>query len=240
MNPIVNEINYPYIDVSYGGKAYRFVYYLNDDLGGMQRLADEIFTNHLYVNGKCQINAGDLVLDGGAHIGMFTIFALINGAKPVIAVEPNSAIFPILEYNVKNNFGNGNVVLINKALWNCTRKRPNRLRFSHHSKHSGSSRIGQKRGNNRWVEGITIDAIGKEFGKIDFIKLDVETSERQALVGAKETIKHNSPNLAICLYHHGDDIVKIPDIVRDFNAGYGEPFITREEVFKKGLWEKPN
>ena len=238
MNNVINETDYPYIDVPYNGKTYRFVHNKNDHQSGIYNLANEVFRDHSYVDGKCQINIGDVVLDGGAHIGTFTVFALIHGAKLVISVEPNPITFPILEYNVKRNMGDRNVVFVNKALWNSIRKRPNRLRFICDARHSGGSHIQRKYRNNCWVEGITIDAIEKEFGKIDFIKLDVEGSEREALAGAIETIKHDTPNLALCLYHKKDDDVDIPNIVKNFNASYGE-MILGPGVYKIGLWGKP-
>lgn len=43
-----------------------------------------------------------------------------------------------------------------------------------------------------------------------FIKMDVEGAELDALKGAKETIRHNHPKLAICIYHYHRDFVEIP------------------------------
>lgn len=49
---------------------------------------------------------------------------------------------------------------------------------------------------------------------IDFIKLDVEGAEIQALEGAIKLIKRSSPILAISLYHKPQDIWEIPLFVR--------------------------
>lgn len=228
----------PYINVSYNGKTYQFNCGMNDNLEEIRMVANEIFLDHSYTDGKCQINPGDVVIDGGAHLGMFTVFALINGASLVIAVEPNPFIFPMLQHNVERNVGKNRVVFINKALWDCIRERPNRLRFLHHKGHSQASFIRDKRVGNCWVKGTTIDTIRRRFRIIDFIKLDLEGSEQKALRGAGRTIKRNRPNLAVCLYHHGVDMVEIPNIVESFNAGYEEPLIKGKD-YKVGLWNRP-
>ncbi len=235
---IINETDYPYIDVPYNGKTYRFFHGINDSLKDIADVSNEIFVDHVYTNGKCQINPGDVVLDGGAHIGMFTVFALIRGAKLVIAVEPNPDNSAILQYNVERNGGGDKVVFVKVALWDRNRWRRNRLRFLYQTNHSQASHIEYKHKNNCWVNGVTIDYIEKEHGKIDFIKLDIEGSERYALAGAKTTIKNSRPNLAICLYHgHGDTVI-VPKIITDFNVGYEKPLITGKRYII-GHWNRP-
>jgi len=240
MNDVINEINYPYMDVLYGGKTYRFIINMYDTPKEILGLIDEVFTNREYVDDKCKIISGYSVLDGGAHIGMFTVFALLNGAKRVIAVEPNPIIFPILKYNIERNVGNDNVIFVNKALWSSIKTRPHRLRFLHHKSHSAGSKVTQKKRQTFcYVNSTTIDAIGSEFGKIDFIKLDVEGSEKEVLAGARETIKNDIPHLSISLYHKGNDMMEIPNIVKDFNVGYGE-VSTSGKRYTIGHWGKPD
>ncbi|MBP5705970.1 MAG: FkbM family methyltransferase [Spirochaetales bacterium] len=47
-------------------------------------------------------------------------------------------------------------------------------------------------------------------GKVDFIKMDIEGAEEEALVGASDTIKKYHPNIAISVYHKPSDFWKIP------------------------------
>jgi FkbM family methyltransferase len=53
-----------------------------------------------------------------------------------------------------------------------------------------------------------------------FIKFDVEGAERDALLGARETIARHAPVLAICLYHKPADVWDLPLLVRDLNPAY--------------------
>jgi len=64
----------------------------------------------------------------------------------------------------------------------------------------------------------TIDNLIK--GKIDFIKLDIEGAEQDAVIGAKQTILDNHPILAICIYHKAEDWYKVPELVLDIRNDY--------------------
>lgn len=56
--------------------------------------------------------------------------------------------------------------------------------------------------------------------KIDFLKMDVEGQEINALLGAINHIKEDSPKLAICVYHISSDIWKIPKLIASVNQNY--------------------
>jgi hypothetical protein len=56
--------------------------------------------------------------------------------------------------------------------------------------------------------------------KLDFIKMDIEGSELNALKGAKKVICKYRPKLAISVYHHPEDIYEIPKWIESLNLGY--------------------
>ena len=68
------------------------------------------------------------------------------------------------------------------------------------------------------VQVDTIDNLVKS--KVDYIKLDIEGAEQDALFGAKNTIKKYHPILAICVYHKAEDWYKIPQIVLNIEPNY--------------------
>jgi len=68
------------------------------------------------------------------------------------------------------------------------------------------------------VEVNTIDNLIKD--KIDFIKLDIEGAEQDAIFGAKNTIKKYRPILAICIYHKAEDWYKIPELILKIDNNY--------------------
>jgi FkbM family methyltransferase len=65
----------------------------------------DIWEKKIY-NKNYSISDGDIVIDIGANIGIFSLFAASNGAR-VYAFEPNAEAFAILRKNVEeNNLGN--------------------------------------------------------------------------------------------------------------------------------------
>ena len=68
------------------------------------------------------------------------------------------------------------------------------------------------------VQVDTIDNLINE--KVDYIKLDIEGAEQDAIDGAKETIKQYKPILAICIYHKAEDWYKIPQKVLAVESAY--------------------
>ena len=55
---------------------------------------------------------------------------------------------------------------------------------------------------------------------VDFIKMDIEGSELQALIGAESSIRRWRPKLAISLYHRPDDFFSIPLWIDALGCGY--------------------
>lgn len=68
------------------------------------------------------------------------------------------------------------------------------------------------------VEVDTIDNLICE--PIDYIKLDIEGAEQEAIEGARETIKAYRPILAICVYHKAQDWHKIPLKILSIESSY--------------------
>jgi FkbM family methyltransferase len=56
--------------------------------------------------------------------------------------------------------------------------------------------------------------------RIDYIKMDVEGSELDALKGAETIIRRDRPRLAISLYHRTEDFISIPLWIDQMGCGY--------------------
>ncbi len=151
----------------------------------------------------------EVFVDAGAYDGETTLEFVKwtnNGYSSIYALEPFETIKPILE---KKLAGIKNVSIIYRAAWDKTET----LFFG------GDPKAFEINGGVIAVNGARIDDIvGEE--KVTFIKMDIEGSEYQALLGAEKTIKRNRPKLAICIYHKPEDIVKIPDLIEEMVPEY--------------------
>lgn len=65
---------------------------------------------------------------------------------------------------------------------------------------------------------VTLDEDIQE--KITFVKMDIEGSELDALMGAKRHITEEHPKLAVCTYHNNHHIWEIPRLMKTYNPDY--------------------
>ena len=60
----------------------------------------------------------------------------------------------------------------------------------------------------------------EDLDRVDFIKMDIEGGEVEALKGAQATIKAFAPRLAICVYHKPRDLPDIVALIRETRPDY--------------------
>ena len=179
----------------------------------------ELTGQGLYESKEVRIRPGDTVIDCGAHVGVFSRFALNQGASRVIAIEPDPVNLICLEENFADEIASGRVTLIRGGVWYEEAVLP----------------LSQKEGNSaarsfiysydESVEGIPVFPLDKivadqNLVQVDFVKMDIEGSEHAALQGAADTIERFKPRMAICTYHLPDDPDVIPRVVLEARPDY--------------------
>lgn len=71
------------------------------------------------------------------------------------------------------------------------------------------------------VESIEVHQIDSLINEpVTFIKMDIEGSEKEALLGGKRIIAEYKPKLAICIYHKIEDLWEIPQLIKKLNPSY--------------------
>jgi FkbM family methyltransferase len=69
------------------------------------------------------------------------------------------------------------------------------------------------------VPAVALDDVLAGFAPT-FIKMDIEGSEYDALLGAREIIRRHRPGLAICVYHRAQHLWQIPLLIESWKLGY--------------------
>ena len=73
--------------------------------------------------------------------------------------------------------------------------------------------------NSVTIQCLDIDSCFQNFNP-NFLKMDIEGAELEALKGASETIIKYKPNLAISIYHKPDDLWEIPSFIKSLRSDY--------------------
>jgi len=137
---------------------------------------------------------GDVFLDVGAYIGWYTIQAAraVGSSGRVIAMEPDLSNRLQLETNLSlNNISNCTVVPV--AAWS----KSGEIGWQSNDVPVWS-KVGQTR-NASTVGSTTIDSLIEGFGlsDVNWIKMDIECAETEALQGAEQVLKRFHPTLFI-------------------------------------------
>jgi len=167
---------------------------------------------------------GDVVLDCGANVGIFTRTALSAGASLVIAIEPVPANIEALRQNFGAEIAGGRVIVYPKGVWNTETV----LEMTLYDESPLDSFVMRSRPETKTqtrrlaLPLTTIDLLVRELNlpKVDFIKMDIEGAERQALQGAAATLRRFKPRLAIATENLTDDPLVVPRTVEDLMPAY--------------------
>lgn len=165
----------------------------------------------IYFSETHKIRSGDIVLDCGANVGVFTRKALDMGAAKVVAIEPGPENVECLRRNFKAEIEAGRVIVYPKGVWH----KDDELELNVDPNNSAADSFLIKREGSHAVARVpltTIDKLSAELGlaRVDFIKMDIEGAEPNAIEGAVETIRKFKPRLSLSAYHAADHPVLVP------------------------------
>jgi len=76
------------------------------------------------------------------------------------------------------------------------------------------------------ISARTLDSVLDGKG-VDYIKFDVEGSEREALLGSRETIARDHPTLLVSLYHRSEDLFSLPLLIKECFPSYSGFYLRR-------------
>ena len=175
----------------------------------------------IYARDELGVRKGDVVLDCGANVGVYTRHALERGARLVVAIEPAPANLECLRRTFAPEIEQGRVIVYPKGVWD---KDDVLTLYLDPSREAAASFVNRPEGWKQ-VERVpltTIDHLVAQLNlsRVDFIKMDIEGAEPRAIAGARRTLVRHQPRLAICTYHEPRDPVTVPATVFRANPEY--------------------
>jgi FkbM family methyltransferase len=175
----------------------------------------------IYGTGSQAVQRGDIVLDCGANVGVFTRQALNAGAALVVAIEPAPENIECLRRNFEQEIAEGRVIVYPKGVWD--KEDVLTLHVDPHNSAADSfliERAGGHEGGKAPL--VPVDHLVAELKleRVDYIKMDIEGAEQRAIAGARGTIGKYRPRMALAAYHDPTDPERIPTLVRQAWTGY--------------------
>jgi FkbM family methyltransferase len=168
---------------------------------------------------------GDIVIDIGAHIGLYTIIASkrVGANGKVVAIEANRSNFEMLNRNIKVNQLT-NIISLNNAVYSKETKLKLYLpgeELGHTTYNTVMSDRAKNEDKFVEVSANTLDYLLqlKEITDVNWVKIDVEGAEFEVLKGAHNLLL-NSRNIVILVEVHGspnDYRLKLEEFIRSYN-----------------------
>ena len=184
---------------------------------GLYTIAEDFnYYEHFY-----KTKNSDIVLDAGANVGHLSIFfsKKVGTTGQVHCFEPDKYNIEAFKKNIELNKGiESNIFIHDLLLWN-----ENKMIDFEEAGSVGSSAVWFSGKNNVIKkQAITIDSwvTNNDIKQLDFIKMDIEGAEIEALDGCVETIERLKPNFAIASYHIVNDkptYIKVESFFKKMN-----------------------
>ena len=166
----------------------------SSDKSSLDFIFKEIFEYEIYNNiPEMKIKNDDVVVDVGAHIGIFSRYAAVQGSSRVIAMEMDPKHFSCLKLNVRPQDDVFNCVLFDKLF----------TKF--------------KLENDLLITGFTLDYFfeGGLFKKIDFLKINISGREHVLLNSFSQKLYNAINKISIKIHNLNDDEKKeVVDFVK--------------------------
>ena len=208
-------------------KEHNDVYYpaFNDSHVVKALIADRIWEKKITELFKILISDDDIVLDVGAYIGLHTL-TLANLASHVYSFEPQPLIFECLSKTLAKQHLY-NITLFNVALSNIEGD------SFIHSNNDGDASLAGIRDNlfNQMFPCKLKTLDSYQFSKVDFIKIDVESSEWEMLAGATQTIVKHRPTIILETFKTKKNIAKLNEFCSVFS--YTNSYISADNWLLK-------
>ena len=171
---------------------------------------------------SCKAEKGDTVIDCGGCWGDTPLYFAdrVGDSGHVFVFEFIPSHLEVINKNIKlNPHLEKRLSLISNPVWSVSGEK---LYFVDWGPGSRLSDDPSRYDYDGTTQTLSIDdlAESRKINKIDFIKMDIEGAETEALKGAEKTLIKDKPKLAISLYHSLEDFERIPRYLESLGLGY--------------------
>ena len=190
----------------------------NDSRIPMKKENMDVFPENYCPN--VPLNYGDTMINGGISSDLTLTFKVAETVGPdglIIGFDPNVRIIEQIKKEVDES-GFKNIKTYPYGLWNKNCHKD--LYFEDNTDAS----LVYRKSDGAYLPATLVkldDFVVKEgIQKVDFITLDVEGAEVQALQGAETILLSQKPNLAISIHHRPTDAFEVINYLNSLNVGY--------------------
>lgn len=180
-----------------------------------------------------KVESGSVVLDVGANIGVFSLYAAQCGASRVYAVEPSSACYRQLLENISTNHLTGVVTPLQRAIFSTDEDRVN---FPRSASPYNAIVEDEDVQDLEAVETVSLGTLVKrataDHRAVHCLKLDCEGGEYEALLSASNETMSKIRNIKM-EYHQG----RVTELIDFFERnGFRSIRHTAENAGLGSLW----
>lgn len=176
-------------------------------------LNDFFYKQQYIVKEIIDYNKINTYVDCGAYLGdSLREFIQVGADAEYYCFEMDADIYKELRKNVKEFKDKAEKIHLYPYGVGETRER-----VTYISDNTGGSCMDSE--GEQWADIVTLDSIHFQ-KKIDFIKMDIEGAEEEAIKGAETLIKRDHPILAISIYHNFSQFVNIVKNIKNIDSRY--------------------
>jgi FkbM family methyltransferase len=171
---------------------------------------------------SCKVEEGDTVIDCGGCWGDTSLYFAdkVGNNGHVFVFEFIPSHLKVINCNIDLNPQLKNrLTLVPNPVWSTT---GDKLYFVDWGPGSRLSSDPNRYDYDGTTHTLSIDDLVQKnnISKVDFIKMDIEGAETEALKGAEKTLIRDKPKLAISIYHSLEDFDRIPAYLDSLGLGY--------------------
>lgn len=179
------------------------------------------------------VSPGDVVIDAGANEGILSVIysQKVKENGKIFSFEPDCQNVEAFKVTVSLNPTPSNIELIEKGIWFKNME----LKFHEGGNVASSIYYEGENFITKNIQVVSIDefVMDQNIQKLDFVKMDIEGAEIEAVRGAVNSLKTLNPNFAIASYHviNGKHTYKnLEKLFSEYNYPYYTVFFEDGEI----------